>query len=64
MQVGDYGTINRQSGEFEKEGNVYDDALTAEIVMDQPPQTTTKDTIFEIASNNVKRVEFELGPTV
>ncbi|KAK7678967.1 hypothetical protein QCA50_014746 [Cerrena zonata] len=63
IKVGDYGTIQRKTGEFEKEGNIYEDDAMADIVADHPPQIASKDTVFEISSNNVRRVEFGLEPT-
>ncbi|KAJ3724157.1 hypothetical protein DFJ43DRAFT_1158007 [Lentinula guzmanii] len=63
IHVGDYGTIDKKTGEFEKEGNIYEDVTTAEIATAHPPQTAAKDKTFEISSNHVRRTEFSLEPT-
>ena len=62
--MGDYGEIDKKSGEFEKEGNIYDEDGTAGVAAGHPPLTAPRDHVFEISSQNVKRVEFGLEPTV
>jgi len=56
-QVGDYGAIDKGSGQFEKEGNIYENESMAALAAKHPPQTASKDEIFEISSDHVKRIE-------
>lgn len=63
IRVGDFGTIDKKTGEFEKEGNIYDDVSTASLTANYPPLMASKDAVFEISSENVRRIEFGLEPT-
>ena len=61
-QVGDFGKTNRETGEFEKEGNVYTHPDCAELAADAPPVTAAQETSLTVASRTVKRRELTLGP--
>jgi hypothetical protein len=62
--VGAYGTINRKTGEFETEGNIYEDEATAQLAAKYPPQIGCKEHIFTIFSEGVKAHEFSLDPSM
>jgi hypothetical protein len=59
-QVGDYGTINRDTGQFEKEGNIYRDKTTAQLVSEYPPKEACKEEIMVVASDTVTQHELSL----
>ena len=53
--MGDYGTINKKSGLFEKEGNIYHDELIPDITTKYPPQKGAKEVTIELVSDSVRR---------
>jgi hypothetical protein len=53
--VGDYGTINKKTGEFEKEGNIYEHESTAALAANHLPVTAPPDDTFIVSSYGVKR---------
>ena len=59
--MGDYGTVNSKTGQFEKEGNIYEDEATADIACHHPPQKGTPEEYFMVSSTNVKRGEVKTG---
>jgi len=60
IKVGDYGLVNRETGEFEKDGNIYDDEATAELMAHHPPQLGTPENIMIASSRGVKHRELAL----
>ncbi|KAF8203544.1 hypothetical protein K438DRAFT_1580723 [Mycena galopus ATCC 62051] len=64
IKVGDYGTINAETGEFEKDGNIYEDASTAVLAASHPPETAVPDEKMIIVSDTAQNCEFSLGPHV
>jgi len=63
IKVGDYGTVDKHTGEFEKDGNIYDDNEhdLADIVKAYPPEDVAADNTFVVTSIGVKSREFQLG---
>lgn len=43
LQVGDFGLINKNTGQFEKAGNIYTHPDTAELVKGFPAETKVAD---------------------
>jgi hypothetical protein len=61
-KVGDYGTVNHITGQFEKDGNIYEDAETAHLTANNPPQLASPQNAWIVASKSVKQHELRLGP--
>ena len=70
--MGDYGKLDEQTGCFNKEGNIYDDAHIyndsgeniANLVKEHPPQPAAREDVYIAASTNVKRGDLNLGAEV
>ena len=67
LKVGDYGKLNEMTGEFDKDGNIYDDEhiykdqKIAQLVKDHPPITAPQEDVYVAASTRVKRGDLKLG---
>jgi len=65
--VGDYGKFDKQTGCFNKEGNVYEDTHIyndeniAKFVKEHPPKPAPREEVYIAASTNVKRGDFNLS---
>jgi len=55
--VGDYGTIDRETGKFQKEGNIYEDATIAHLADQHKPITSALDNAWIISSAGVTQSE-------
>ncbi|ETW80127.1 hypothetical protein HETIRDRAFT_322200 [Heterobasidion irregulare TC 32-1] len=64
IEVGDYGHINRKTGEFEVEGNVYKHSSTAEKAALFPPNIGYPMLSYTVSSHVVARTGFEVTPQV
>jgi len=72
IKVGDYGKLDETTGEFLREGNIYNDSHNiflqdqniAQLVKDHPPITATREDEYIAASTRVKRGDFKLGAEV
>jgi len=64
IMVGDYGTVDRKTGQFEKEGNIYEGEATAQLAAKYPPETAAKESFFEISSDTVTRCDLTVAPNV
>ncbi|KAJ6532885.1 hypothetical protein DFH09DRAFT_1043901 [Mycena vulgaris] len=64
IKVGDYGTVDKATGQFEKDGNIYDDAETAALAAGYPPQTIPPDEKMVITSETTQGRDFSLSPEV
>jgi hypothetical protein len=68
--VGDYGKLDKKTGELNKEGNIYDDTHIyedeniAKLVKDHPPKAGAREEVYIAASAKVKRGDLELGTGV
>jgi len=66
-EVGDYGTIDSETGKLEKEGNIYDESF-AEFLTDlketYPPEHATPDEEIVIQSSTAQKIELTAGPEV
>lgn len=58
--MGDYGSVNKDTGVFEREGNVYADDATMEV--NHPPQEGAEETIMRIFSDNAESCDLQAGP--
>jgi hypothetical protein len=60
--VGDYGTIDREHGNFQKEGNIYEhsDATIANLAVLHPPLTGSPDDRVIISSAGVAHHELQV----
>jgi len=67
-EVGDYGTVDRETGLFEKDGSVYDlDDPLREHFPDMgkyPPEDAIPDDQLRIHTNNARQVDFSVGPQI
>ncbi|EJD00042.1 uncharacterized protein FOMMEDRAFT_142519 [Fomitiporia mediterranea MF3/22] len=65
-EVGDFGGINKDTGEFEKEGNLYRDSSIAAITARYPPIHLTEVTDHQYHSLNTKtkKLKPEFDPNV
>jgi hypothetical protein len=62
--VGDYGTIDKKTGVFEIEGNIYEDPGIADLTAAYPPLQAAPENSFIVSSLGVKRHELTLSPEV
>ncbi|KAJ7479504.1 hypothetical protein FB451DRAFT_161592 [Mycena latifolia] len=64
IKVGDYGTIDRETGRFDKDGNIYDDPATKALMAHHPAEKLAPDEQLVIASETATKRELSLGPQV
>ncbi|KAF9463819.1 hypothetical protein BDZ94DRAFT_1258086 [Collybia nuda] len=64
IQVGDYGVIDRKSGQLEIEGNIYRDGMITSSDVEHRPIRTPKDDKYIISSSGVRFHELNLGPEI
>ena len=68
--MGDYGKIDEKTGEFDREGNIYEDTNIfqdeniAKLVKEYPPQPAPREDVYIAASSKVKRADLKLAPNV
>ncbi|KAJ7892257.1 hypothetical protein B0H14DRAFT_2560321 [Mycena olivaceomarginata] len=62
--VGDYGTVDKDTGRFEKDGNIYENAATAALVADHPPEIAAADEKIVISSETEQKRDLNLSPQV
>jgi hypothetical protein len=60
--VGDYGIVDRETGLFEKEGNVYRDKAMATLAAKYPPVVAEPIEKYVVKSHHVKGCEFTFDP--
>jgi hypothetical protein len=59
--VGDYGKIDKETGQFHKDGNIYEDISTAHLVDDHKPLVGAAEDTLIISSADVIRHELTVG---
>ena len=59
--MGDYGTIDRETGSFQREGNIYEDATIAHLTEQHQPLTGAPDNTLIISSMGVIHCELTAG---
>lgn len=59
--MGDYGTIDRETGKFQKEGNIYEDATIVQFSGQHQPLTGAPDNTLIISSVGVMHRELMVG---
>ncbi|EJC99392.1 uncharacterized protein FOMMEDRAFT_170410 [Fomitiporia mediterranea MF3/22] len=59
---GDYGLVDRRSGQFEKHGNIYQEEDIKDLTLKYPPETGPEVDDYRIHSTNTRTVT--LGPDV
>jgi len=61
VQVGDYGTVDKETGEFERAGNIYDPEFAPELELGKkhPAQAASPDDQLTVVSRGVKVVSFD-----
>ncbi|KAJ7818004.1 hypothetical protein B0H14DRAFT_2840812 [Mycena olivaceomarginata] len=64
IKVGDYGTVDKDTGRFEKDGNIYEDAATAALAADHPPEIAAADEKIVISSETEQKRDLNLSPQV
>ena len=68
--MGDYGKVDKQTGEFNREGNIYDDMHIYEdtdiavLVKDHPPKPAAREEVYIAASREVKRSDLNFGASM
>ena len=60
MQVGDYGKLDKQTGEFSREGNIHEDNNIAVLVKDHRSTPAAREDVFIAASTEVIRSDLKL----
>jgi hypothetical protein len=64
--VGDYGKLDKQTGEFNRKGNIYDDTHIyedkniAKLVKDHPSKPAPREDVYIAASTKVTRSDLKL----
>jgi len=61
IKVGDYGTTDRETGNFQKEGNIYEDATIAYLTIQHKPLTGAPEDTWIISSAGVMHHDLTLG---
>ncbi|KAL0948524.1 hypothetical protein HGRIS_011084 [Hohenbuehelia grisea] len=64
IQLGDYGEIDRSSGEFHKRGNIFVDPMTKDLVSEFTIKDGATDDKQIFVSLGTSKLDFEAGPTV
>jgi hypothetical protein len=65
--VGDYGKLDKQTGEFKRRGNIYDDTHIyedeniAELVKEHPSKAAPREDVYIATSTKVTRSDLKLG---
>jgi hypothetical protein len=59
--VGDYGTIDRETGKFQKDGNIYEDATIVHLTDQHKPLTGAPEISLIVASAGVIKHELTVG---
>ena len=59
--MGDYGTIDKETGQFQKDGNIYDDVTIAHLADHHKPLMGAPETTLIISSTGVIRRELTVG---
>lgn len=59
--MGDYGTIDRETGQFQPEGNIYEDVTTADLAKHHQPLVGAPENTLIISSAGVIRRELTVG---
>jgi hypothetical protein len=62
--VGDYGTIDRETGNLQTEGNIYEelDPIIASLAVQHKPLISAPDDKVIISSAGVKHQELHIAP--
>ncbi|KAJ7631809.1 hypothetical protein B0H17DRAFT_1164188 [Mycena rosella] len=55
---------DKETGQFQKDGNIYEDAATAALAADIRPETLAPDEHMVISSEATQKREFSLGPHI
>jgi len=61
IKVGDYGTIDRETGKFQKEGNIYEDTTMTQLTDKHKPEIGAPEGTWIISSAGVAYRELALG---
>jgi len=64
LKVGDYGTVDKETGQFQKDGNIYKEVTTASLAALHPPHSGTPENTIVISSRGVKHRDLILGAEV
>jgi hypothetical protein len=64
IKVGDYGNVDKETGRFDKDGNIYTDPVTAPLAAPHPPEVAAPENTLIVSSAGVKRREFTTGAEV
>ena len=59
--MGDYGTMDRETGNFQKEGNIYENKTIAYLTDEHKPLTGAPDNKLIISSAGVIHRELNVG---
>ena len=56
-QAGDYGSLNRETGQFERQGNIYKEIEVVNITSKFPPVIGPVIDTYQVASLAVKKLD-------
>ena len=56
--------ISEETGKLEKQGNIYEDVSTAELMARHPPKITNPEEVMIVSSRGVQHHELTLEPHV
>jgi len=66
VEVGDYGKIDKESGEFVRQGNIYQDIqelckdeTTIKLVLEHRPEHAARENVFSVVTDKVKCVDLQ-----
>lgn len=63
-QAGDFGSIDRKTGTFDREGNIYDDPQTSEIAQLHPAEAMAEEDSMVLQSYRAKAAKQDAGVDV
>ncbi|KAG8897556.1 hypothetical protein FRB99_008066, partial [Tulasnella sp. 403] len=61
IRVGEYGVLNTETAEFEREGNIYDDPDFADMVRNKPPEPIPTEDRIILTSNHVRNKQLDIS---
>ena len=60
-KAGDFGTLDRKSGQLVRDGNVYEEAETSAVAAQYPTETGPEESIVHIKSHRARMVDTSAG---
>ncbi|KAH9035741.1 hypothetical protein EDB85DRAFT_840328 [Lactarius pseudohatsudake] len=62
IQIGDFGTVDKKTGEFKVEGNIFTHPEIEHIAQSYPPFEAPETDLYQIHSGQVRRLDIQADP--